>query len=78
MKRIQNIQGLRGVAVLFVVLFHLVPIEQKYGGSKAILPSLFHYGTFGVDLFFVISGFVMVAVTRGRFKQQKQALKWYL
>ncbi|MBT8342638.1 MAG: acyltransferase [Desulfatitalea sp.] len=74
MEKIKNIQGLRGVAVLSVVLLHLMPIEQKYGGSKAILPSLFHYGMFGVDLFFVISGFVMVAVTRGKFKQQKHAL----
>ena len=67
---------LRGVAVLSVILFHLVPIEQKYGGSKTMLSALFHYGMFGVDLFFVISGFVMVAVSRGKFKQQKYALSF--
>lgn len=76
MKKIQNIQALRGVAVLSVVLFHLVSIEQKYGGSKTILSELFQFGMVGVDLFFVISGFVMVAVTRGKFKNQKHALKF--
>jgi exopolysaccharide production protein ExoZ len=74
LRKIQNIQALRGVAVLSVVLFHLVIIERKYGGAETILPNFFNFGIFGVDLFFVISGFVMVAVTRGRFRDLKQAL----
>ena len=76
MAKIQNIQALRGVAVLFVVLFHLVSIEQKYGGSETILLESFQFGMYGVDLFFVISGFVMVAVTRGRFQNKIYALKF--
>lgn len=76
MIKIQNIQALRGIAVLSVVFFHLLIIEQKYGGSKTILPNLLQFGMFGVDLFFVISGFVMVTVTRGKFQILKQASRF--
>jgi exopolysaccharide production protein ExoZ len=74
MKKLQNIQALRGVAVLSVLLFHLVIIEKKYGGGGDLLPDWLRFGMFGVDLFFVISGFVMVTVTRGKFGQTKSAL----
>jgi len=75
--KIQNIQALRGIAVLLVVLFHLLSIEQKYGGAVYILPDFFQFGMFGVDLFFVISGFVMVSVTRGKFQILNEALKFF-
>ncbi|NWF63364.1 MAG: acyltransferase [Chloroflexi bacterium] len=74
MNKLQNIQALRGVAALVVVLFHLVLIERKYGGANHILPDWLQFGMFGVDLFFVISGFVMVMVTRGKFQHVKNAL----
>jgi exopolysaccharide production protein ExoZ len=76
LKKIQNIQALRGIAVLSVVFFHLLMIERKYGGSKTILPDFFQFGMFGVDLFFVISGFVMFTVSRGRFQIPKHALRF--
>ena len=59
---ITNIQVLRGVAALMVVLFHLVVKLQPYGfdGSRVS----FLQG--GVDIFFVISGFIMVHVARER------------
>lgn len=65
---------MRGVAVLAVVFFHLMLIEGRYGGANRILPDWLQFGTFGVDLFFVISGFVMVTVTRGKFQKTKNAL----
>ncbi len=73
MKQIRNIQSLRGIAVLFVVFFHLFIIEQKYSGFDTFLPDALQFGMFGVDLFFVISGFVMVTVTRDKFQNPKQA-----
>ena len=76
MNKIQNIQALRGIAVLAVVFFHLMTIEQKYGGTQTILPDFFNFGMFGVDLFFVISGFIMIAVTRGKFQNLKQATRF--
>ena len=74
MKKINNIQSLRGFAVLFVVFFHLFIVENKYSGFDTLLPATFQFGAFGVDLFFVISGFVMVTVTRGKYQDLKQAL----
>lgn len=63
----RSIQALRGVAVLGVVAYHALAIERKYAGGDRLLPDVFRFGQTGVDLFFVISGFVMVTVTQGRF-----------
>jgi len=67
-----NIQALRGVAASLVVLSHLGVVEAKYGGDT-ILPGETMLGFSGVDLFFVISGFIMVHVTRGDFGAPRKA-----
>lgn len=76
-KKFANIQALRGVAVLLVVLFHLMVVENKYDPGNALLPKFLNIGTAGVDLFFVISGFVMVIVTRGQFQQLASAVTFF-
>ena len=59
--KLLTLQVARGVAANLVVLSHLFVVEGKYthGG---VLPSFAFYGLAGVDLFFVLSGFIMVAV----------------
>jgi peptidoglycan/LPS O-acetylase OafA/YrhL len=58
------IQALRGIAVLLVVLTHaryyLLDTERWPMAS-----TLFYPGAMGVDLFFIISGFIMVYTTQG-------------
>lgn len=76
MNKIDNIQGLRGIAVLLVVFTHLFFIEKKYGGELSIIPEFVLFGFSGVDLFFIISGFVMVTVTRGKLGSPIAALKF--
>lgn len=56
MKLILNIQALRALAALMVVVFHLDGVLRPTG----IAPGTFAAGSAGVDIFFVISGFVMV------------------
>ena len=56
--RISDIEVLRAVAVLFVVFQHL---GSLFPWTLAPLEMLYSYmgGTFGVDLFFAVSGFVI-------------------
>lgn len=57
--RIKFLDGIRGLAILLVVLFHtfLSPIYQ--GETYSSFP-VFKYGYFGVQLFFLLSGFVIL------------------
>ena len=76
MKKIQNIQCLRGLAALAVVLCHISISQAHLCGHATYLTSLFGNGWAGVDLFFVISGFVMVKVTIGKCGNPINALKF--
>lgn len=62
-----GLQVLRGLAALMIVFLHLGVAEARYGtlfGMKFL--EGFRLGAAGVDIFFVISGFVMVLVTRNK------------
>lgn len=59
---IVHLQYLRAVAALMVVLFHTLDDPSRLG-PEAALPR-FPAGAFGVDLFFVISGFIIWWTTR--------------
>lgn len=58
--RFTELDGLRGIAALAVVLSHYTGgYNSRYvGAEKAIFD--FHIGAFGVQLFFLISGFVIL------------------
>ncbi|MFC1701314.1 acyltransferase family protein [Pseudomonadota bacterium] len=59
--RIQYLDGLRGLAILMVVLFHAFsrwPDIVPFGNRFATFP-LFKNGWLGVQLFFLISGYVI-------------------
>ncbi len=62
-KVIEPIQALRGIAALMVVLWHASRYLAANGGGP--IAQFFQPGaTLGVDLFFLISGFIMVHTTR--------------
>lgn len=61
--KLKNIQILRALAANSVIVFHLIFFEQKYGNEIKILPFFLQFLSCGVDLFFVISGFIMAIIT---------------
>ena len=64
MQNIKAINSLRGYAVLVVVLFHL---NQE----------IFINGFIGVDIFFVLSGFLIAKVVANYSKERKTFFKFY-
>lgn len=68
-RRLVAIQALRGIAALMVVFHHVI---HQFPDFLSQLPT--EAGQAGVDLFFVISGFVMVYVTHKREQSARQFL----
>lgn len=53
------IDGLRGVAILMVVVCHVLYINPNAGPTVRIISSFFWTGTWGVTIFFALSGFLI-------------------
>lgn len=58
---IYNVQGLRLLAAMSIVIAHIILFgNNKYGLNAPRLDALADYLMIGVDIFFIISGFIMV------------------
>lgn len=62
MAKINNLQALRAFAALNVALFHILGTSTAYSFGLTYLRPLLGWGGNGVDIFFVLSGFIMVYV----------------
>lgn len=61
MEHLTALDGVRGVAILLVLAFHLLtPVAQGFGQNFAA--RLCQMGWVGVDLFFVLSGFLITGI----------------
>lgn len=58
-----NLQALRGIAALLVLMHHSLAHFKVMGLSNPIFEFVATYGNIGVDVFFVISGYVMAKTT---------------
>ncbi len=56
--RISELDGLRGIAILLVLVFHFTPAT----GPLFFLAHFFQVGWIGVDLFFVLSGYLITGI----------------
>ena len=65
MKHLSVLDGIRGWAIIFVMLYHFtIPFQQMNGLTYAdvIIAKILQMGWLGVDLFFVMSGFLITNI----------------
>jgi peptidoglycan/LPS O-acetylase OafA/YrhL len=63
--RLPELDGVRGIAALIVFFHHLCFTTingQAWGSGVRWLSSIFSFGTIGVDIFFVLSGFLITSL----------------
>jgi peptidoglycan/LPS O-acetylase OafA/YrhL len=61
--RLPVLDGIRGIAIAMVMLLHLTPPVDRSGPAAArFLQGVTHLGWAGVDLFFVLSGFLITRI----------------
>jgi peptidoglycan/LPS O-acetylase OafA/YrhL len=61
-RHIPALDGVRGLAILMVMLFHFVAQTAATNRFEAGLGRVFSYGVLGVDLFFLLSGFLITGI----------------
>ncbi|ODV40671.1 hypothetical protein AWV79_05620 [Cupriavidus sp. UYMMa02A] len=63
---LSSVQWLRAIAAMAVVAYHSAATVQIHGWKPGVVSHAATWGWTGVDIFFFISGFVMVMTTAGR------------
>ncbi len=56
-----GLDGVRGIAILLVMVFHLAQMKPV-SRIDGFFYQMSHYGWSGVDLFFVLSGFLITGI----------------
>src|SRR5262249_33597725 len=77
-RHLPDLDGLRGLAVLLVVVFHIYQVEPAPAHSALrALYSATRLGQTGVDLFFVLSGFLITGILFDTKQSRRYFLNFY-
>ncbi|AXE98713.1 acyltransferase family protein [Paraburkholderia hospita] len=78
MKRLDSVQVLRAVAALLVVFCHAAAeVGHHSPPASQLWPLINTKGLFGVDIFFVVSGFVMMYIISGQ-RSGSTTARWFI
>jgi peptidoglycan/LPS O-acetylase OafA/YrhL len=80
LRYIPGLDGLRAISIFLVVLCHVVPLyreEADSGWFEHFVRTLFGAGWIGVDLFFVISGFLITGILLASREAPRRYVNFY-
>ena len=77
-RKILSIQALRGIAAILVVFCHSEQFISEFSTVHLKIYLGQCFGQFGVDIFFVISGFIMVYISHNNFGDRRVILPFLM
>ncbi len=76
MSKLNSLQAFRCLGLTGVVIGHMTFAEEKYAGLSLLPAAIKDFNQLFIDWFFVVSGFIMVMVSRGRFQVPREIVKF--
>lgn len=77
-RHVPELDGVRGIAIAGVMLVHFVGVLPADGGIQRLLTKVSSYGVWGVDLFFVLSGFLITGILHDARGQSRYFTNFYM
>jgi peptidoglycan/LPS O-acetylase OafA/YrhL len=77
-ERVARLDGLRGVAILAVIASHVATYAHPIGGFEVAVVRFLAGGWMGVDLFFVLSGYLISTILLGSLGRPNYFRNFYL